>query len=464
MVAGNRFLSDDRWLSIGLALFVSVLYGFIFLWALNAAHVRGVSNENLLASGDAHDYVSLARTMLGSHRFALTADSPSEFFRVPGYPIFAAGILLISNSLIALVCAQILLIVGTCVLIYMLGIRFFSRTVGFVSALLFAFDPTVILNSLQTLSEPLFVFLLCGAVYLVTDGRATARTLFLAGLVIGAATLTRPVGPFVAPLFLLYLIWIYRSDRAKLFRGAVALLLGVALVVTPWLIRNEVLSGHFAISSAPTYNILFYNVVEYENEVMGVPKDQFIQGLYSALGSNNLFQLRSFEYEQAESALLEKYLGPHLFSYGMFHVVKTIPFFVGSSISDTQRELINMRLLDSPQTTAVNVSGLALSGNIGAVVGELRAHPFETTERALWLLSCIAIGVYILYTFFRRSRYIAEALLFAALIAVLALIIGPIAQTRYRIPAEPFIFLLTFEAVRQAYLKITKGELEISGK
>lgn len=451
----GRLSFSDRGVCVAIAAFVFVVYAGVFAWSLGAAHAHGVSAETLLATGDAHDYVSLARTMLDTQRFALTPESPPEFFRVPGYPVFVAAVLALTQSLIALIVVQIFFVAATCALIYLLGVRFFSRGVGVAAALIFAVDPTVLLHSLTALSESFFVFLLVLCVYLLSakaekDDAPVSRALLI-GALIGAISLTRPVGQFLVPLVLAYYLWTHRQKgRTAVIGGVIALLVAFMAVAGPWLIRNERLSGNFAFTSASTYNMLFYNVVEFEAEVMGVPKDEFKEYLYSVFGTHDTTVLRSFRYKEQEAALIREYIGPHLFSYAVYHVEKTIPFFIGSSIADTERELINMRLIDTPQTPAVSLSGLAISGDISAMFAILAAHPFTTSERVFWLLVCLFAAGYVLRALIRREG-IPEALLFSALVGVLAVLVGVIAYTRYRIPAEPFLLLLAFEGVRRLF-------------
>ena len=440
----------NRAIPFAIAAFVCIVYALALAWGLSVAHSNGMSTSELLtASGDAQDYVSLAHTILDAQRYALLPGSPPEFFRAPGYPIFIAGVLAVFNSVFAVIVIQILLIAGSCVILYKLGEQFFSRGVGIAAALVFALDPTVIFNSLITLSESLFVFLLLLAVYMIANRKGGAWRMFLIGLVVGALALTRPVGPFVVPLFLLYFLWTHRSDsKRSLFAGSLALILGMALLILPWLVRNERLSGHFAISSIPTYNMLFYNVVEYETEIMHVPKEEFIQQLFSELGTSDVGRLRTFEYQEEESALVRQYIGPHILSYAFFHVAKTAPFFIGSSLNDTERTLINLQLIDRAQKPAVSISGLVLNGDWRGVFRILRESPYETGERILWMLAFVFAAGYVLFAIMGRHPRVPEVLLFAALVCLLAILVGPIAQTRYRIPAEPFLLLLAFEGVR----------------
>ncbi len=436
---------SQHWLDVGIAAVVCVVYTGVLIWALITGAGKGISPEILLATGDAHDYYTLAQMMLSEHRFVLTPDGPPEFFRIPGYPVFVAIILAIFHSVIVVALAQIALIATTSILIYRLGVRFFSRVVGVAAALIFAFDPTVMLHSLTVLSESLFVFLLVVCVYILImpeRGAPSLRHALMIGLLIGAVTLTRPVGQFLLPLMLAYYLWRHRKSGVACLWGSGALMLGLLLVAGPWLVRNGHLGGSYAFTSAPTYNMLFYNVVEYQHEVQGVPKDAFRDELFARLGTSDTRVLRSFSYKAQEAAIIDEYIGGHIPSYAFFHIVKTIPLFIGSSIADTGRELVNMSLLQKESEPAVSLSGLVIAGDVGAVIGILAAHPFTTGERILWLLVCSGAVLQVLVALWRRDQRLPEVLLFCAIVGVLAILVGVIAYTRYRIPAEPFLLLL----------------------
>jgi 4-amino-4-deoxy-L-arabinose transferase-like glycosyltransferase len=63
------------------------------------------------------------------------------------------------------------------------------------------------------------------------------RWAFAAGVLLGLATLTRAVGLFFIPLAAL-LVWLLARPRRGAWRGAALLLLGAALAVGPWTLRN----------------------------------------------------------------------------------------------------------------------------------------------------------------------------------------------------------------------------------
>ncbi len=71
--------------------------------------------------------------------------------------------------------------------------------------------------------------------------------LFTAGLLLGAASLIRPVGHYVLVLSLLWII----VTRVSVIRKSLSLVLGWSLVVLPWLVRNYMVFGALAFHSLP---------------------------------------------------------------------------------------------------------------------------------------------------------------------------------------------------------------------
>ncbi|MDZ4227548.1 MAG: glycosyltransferase family 39 protein [Patescibacteria group bacterium] len=446
-------------IACALAVFVVVLYTVLLAFAVSLATSHGTTTTELLSpGGDAQEYVVLAHTMLSSHRYAHTPDAPPEFFRSPGYPAFAAMVLAASDSVIALSFAQILLIALSVALIFLIGAELFSRGVGMTAALLFAVDPSVLADSFKTLSEPLFVALLLLIIWLLVRRDVSLTSVALAALATGALTLTRPLGIFLAPLFVLWLVYRF---RARLRRALVLALLFLAVftaTVAPWVIRNGALSGHYALSSVSTYNMLFYNIVEFEVQ-RGASKPEFVSSLKERLGESDSLKLRSFEYAAREKAIVGEYLAGSVPQYAFFHIVKTIPFFLGSGIDTMQRELFANGILEGEPPPAINISSMLLSGDIGGVAQEARAHPFVTLERIYWLFVILLGAFYGAWHLFREREKLPAALLFAAITVVLAILTGPVSAPRYRMPVEPFLLLLAAAGATLLYAKVKRSNL-----
>jgi 4-amino-4-deoxy-L-arabinose transferase-like glycosyltransferase len=175
--------------------------------------------------------------------------------RTPGYPLFLAGLLaLVGDDLRGVVLLQHLLGIGTAALAFALGRLTFGsapgvgRAVGVTAGLLTAVSAPLVAYEHYLLTEPLFAFMvtamLVGLVWAIR--RDQARLWLLGGLLIGLAAMVKPVAQGFLPLGLAAAFLTACSlslwGRAGVRAGAIAcglLILGYALAVAPWTIRNQ---------------------------------------------------------------------------------------------------------------------------------------------------------------------------------------------------------------------------------
>jgi 4-amino-4-deoxy-L-arabinose transferase-like glycosyltransferase len=197
--------------------------------------------------------------------------------RPPLYPLFVGGVFgLFGEELRALTLVQHLLGVVTVVLTYGVGRLLYGSAVGTLAALLTALSGPLIVTEHYLMSEALFGMLLLAGLYAYLRGvrrtglppassSATAGEgesfpspsdgwekrgigwLALAGLLLGLAALTRPIAQLVMVLLVLALPLLMPRWRPILF-GAVALVGVFAVTILPWMIRNEIVQGTFAVA------------------------------------------------------------------------------------------------------------------------------------------------------------------------------------------------------------------------
>src|SRR4051812_20723502 len=202
-----------------------------------------------------------------------------ELRRPPGYALFAAAtMLMLGDDLRAVAFAQHLLGVGTALLAYVLGRQTFGRAAGLATGLLVALNGALIVSGQSIMTETLFTFLLLATLVLLLKAGNGGRWpwALLAGLMLGACALTRPVAQLlvlVVPLaFLLGKHaampstdpsspplplagpwgsgphgrpqgagrWGVRLLRQRwpVVRGTAVVGVGMLLVLGPWMVRN----------------------------------------------------------------------------------------------------------------------------------------------------------------------------------------------------------------------------------
>lgn len=244
----------------------TVLLALIAIVALGAflrfAAVLGTVVDAPLRA-DAGDYFSYAYNLdqfgvysrshafLGGDRSLPAPDA----IRSPGYPLLLSLLMEPSPSgqtLLNITLLQALLGVLMVWLVFVLGRQCLSPGWALLAALLTAVSPQLVVSGTYVLTETLFSFLLLLVLAAVfTQYRFSSRLwiALLSGMVIGAATLTRPTLQYLM-LLLLPLVYLV-LPRSLRWQHMGLMVLGFVLVFGPWLVRNQVVLG----GSDPTLTI-----------------------------------------------------------------------------------------------------------------------------------------------------------------------------------------------------------------
>ncbi len=439
-------LTDIQIASV-IALVCLLVYGALFVAMYNAGSAHGRSVEQMIASPDSVGYITLARTMLSDHRFALTATSAPDVFRTPGYPAFLALLFSVSSSLLIVPFAQLLLTAYAASLTYFIGVRFFSRPVAIAAALLYLIDPIVFLHTWFALSETLFMALFLSGFYLMllTTKRHWLIPLALSGILIGLAILVRPIGLYMTPFIALMGVVRYWPDTKKCAIGLLTILLCAFVVLVPWMIRNEHVAGHFALSPNGTYTLWYYDVAGFKAAEMGKSIDDVHADMFAEIGTSDSDAQQSFAFTAQEKAVVRAAILSQPFAYARYHVLSTAPFFFGTSIGTLYLELHDLGILSgSPQMYHTPTESL-VRGDYAGVIQSIFSNIPILLERLVWLFAWLSL--FAASWIYRRSRLIVFVLGTIALVGILALIAGPVANPRYRIPIEPFLFLIAMDVV-----------------
>jgi 4-amino-4-deoxy-L-arabinose transferase-like glycosyltransferase len=193
---------------------------------------------------------TFAQTFVQHGTFGFIPGEPSAYtqplygwFLIPVYWIFGRHWLSIGL-------AQIVLAVATALLVYEIGRRLLGPRAGLAAALIATLNPYLIWHDVHVNRE--IVDQLCAAALvlltLMVADRPSKRLAALLGIVTGLAILgnTRLVG--VPIICAAYLLW--RLPRARSSALVAALVLGgAAAAVAPWLVRNKVQLGCWAITT-----------------------------------------------------------------------------------------------------------------------------------------------------------------------------------------------------------------------
>lgn len=244
---------------------------FAFVLLLTAAFCFRVSVARILPNDAPEDglvYDQIARNVVQQHVYSHESEPPYEpsLMRMPGYPLFLAGVYSVSNNdKTAVRIVQALMDTATCGLIALLAFYWEpdgkrKRSSSLAALVLAAFCPFTTIYVATLLSETPTMFLalamtLTATLALTANSQRKALLLWVTtGLIAGTAVLFRPdSGLFALAIGLTLVVsTLGRASEVKLktkgeellFRTARASYLGAVfslafcLVLVPWAIRN----------------------------------------------------------------------------------------------------------------------------------------------------------------------------------------------------------------------------------
>lgn len=192
-------------------------------------------------SSDGLTYLELAKKIVGGQAYQTAGTSA---YWPPGYAFFLAGFMLALAPALAVPVSQLVLFCVGGVGLYRLTARFSSPTAALIAGGLFCVWPNLVAHTATPEKELLVAALLIWAVLGVTGERTAS--VFLGGLLLGATTLVQPSTLLLIPAMAALLL-IRRPGRAML--PIAVLLLGAALVIAPWTVRNYQVLGGFKLVS-----------------------------------------------------------------------------------------------------------------------------------------------------------------------------------------------------------------------
>jgi 4-amino-4-deoxy-L-arabinose transferase-like glycosyltransferase len=202
---------------------------------------------------DTPDYDEIAHNLLAGKGFVSSSNwfgHELRAWRAPVYPMFLATVYgAIDDSHAAVRLVQAILGTVTVALIYLLTWRLqpaAAASAGWLAAL---YEPLVASTN-EVMTEVLFTALLVAGVTLAVESRHRRgwRWPAAAGLVLGLAVLTRPVGLLAAVAIIAIAswedLWRQRAWRRWL-RFSCSLSAGVVVAMLPWTVRNATVFGAF---------------------------------------------------------------------------------------------------------------------------------------------------------------------------------------------------------------------------
>ncbi|MGH3133992.1 MAG: ArnT family glycosyltransferase, partial [Gaiellaceae bacterium] len=190
-----------------------------------------------------------ATTLVEDGTFGFLAGQPSAYTQ-PLYGWFLAALYFpFGHSWLAVGLAQTVVAVATALLVFEIGSRLRSRGTGIVAAVLATLHPYVVWHDVHANREVLDGLLLALLVLLalVAHERGSVAIAGLTGGVAGLAILGNARLALLPLVLAAYVTWGRQATRALLASGV--LVACAALVVAPWVVRNDIEVGCFALTT-----------------------------------------------------------------------------------------------------------------------------------------------------------------------------------------------------------------------
>ncbi len=175
------------------------------------------------------------------------------FYQSPLYPYFLGMVYSIfGRDLLAARLVQAVVGSTTCVFLFLLTSRLFSRKTGIVAGVLAALYTTFIFQDSMLLKSVIVFFFLSLSLLALSreTGRAGGRAIAIAGLLFGVAICGRGNLLFAAPLIALWLLLREKPlGRRAAWKGAL-FLLAAAVAVAPVTLRNRIVGGDWVMTES----------------------------------------------------------------------------------------------------------------------------------------------------------------------------------------------------------------------
>lgn len=290
------------WAAAGL----NILLLVHLLWALTMP---------VVPTNDSVEYYAMGRRIAAGEGLAAVGA-----YRTPGYPgLIAATLLAFGDNLLGIVLIQHAAMVGLACLVHRLLVGRNPR-LALTAAAVTGFAPLTSLCANAIWTETVYTICTCGALALYLLGSRSPRQFVLMGLLIGAATLVRPTGWWLALVLCI-------AEATQLFRAPVAkrevlvrlgsLVSTTALCIAPWVAVYYVREGSLGMSKAQGMTLWANSVLQGRANASDAPYNRPIRLLFTApfssvYGGRDPFLLRQVAEEQG--FVLDPVFFQHVFS------------------------------------------------------------------------------------------------------------------------------------------------------
>jgi 4-amino-4-deoxy-L-arabinose transferase-like glycosyltransferase len=196
-------------------------------------------------------------------------DTHSNAQVTPGYPVIMAAVYELAgyqtnDPFPYLRYLNVVLSLGTLWLVFLMARRWAGDAASLLAALAMAVYPSFVWTTGSILTEVPTAFMLTLYLYvqLIAFESRLLKHAVLAGVLLGLTALIRPeFMPLFIPLYLFY--WLQTRDRT-FWKPMAAALIGLAVIMSPWWIRNMVVMDRLILTGTQT-NPFYAGTFPYKN-------------------------------------------------------------------------------------------------------------------------------------------------------------------------------------------------------
>lgn len=381
---------------------------------------------------------------------ALKGDWSSFFdgftYRTPLYPFFIAFIKIVFGNYwkYGLAGTQHLLGAVLAVLVYLIGKKVFDKTVGFWAGILTGIEAYRIYWEHNSMSDFFFSFMTVFAFFfflkaLLGDKK---RDYIVFGALFGLNLLTRPIFQLFFVAFPVLICLFTKKIKVTLNRFAL-IMIPAALVISPWLFQHWQRHHYLGLTPFAGVNLMVRTqgymdmaspLRAKEKAIYRQTMERMGPGQVAVAGWRDIQKELGYSQAEANQALMEIGLealkkSPRRYLEGTIEEIRV--FFTKHSRVNFYGDS------DLDPTFLQNYALRYKSGDPAAVLHQKINWKLTFNPLYFILLGILGVGLAI----FERNKEAFLLILILLYIIFLTVAIGEAGVTRYRIPADPFLFL-----------------------
>jgi len=442
-----------------------VIFFVAFVFRLVFSIPVFINIERAIGPGsDAKNYITLAEHLLSEHEFSVYSGETGyrEAARTPGYPLFIAFSYLLSGKWDWLIIVmQCLLDALISLMIFSIGIVLLhSVNAALFAGLLYSVHPHQALYTSQILSETLFTFLItiCLTFLIAFLLKKKKILIIISGLLLGIATLTRPISIyFFIPIILIIIIALRTRIKSALY-SVLFFLMAFFLALSPWYVRNYITYHKVFLSTIGNWNIGYYNAAFVISLKEGISLIDAQQKIAEAVKRKHDIKEEDYYYVTDNPEMCKyvaqyglKVIRQNPLTYAVLHTAGFVHTFLPSEYAFLYKVIGTEGIKRAEEAGPIvkNLIANSFRARIGSAIKMLfkeRFAKFPVWFSIVWL----TLSIFELFIYFFAAKgfgYFAKQdkilfLLFLFTILYFSALPGPVGDPRFRVPIEPVIVLL----------------------